>query len=347
MNARALLLVCLLPAMASAQGYAGLGTEADAGFAAVTPPAAFEFPRDHGAHPEFRIEWWYLTAVLTGADGAEYGAQWTLFRSALAPGEAEGWASPQIWMGHAGLTSATAHFHAERIARGGVGQAGVEAAPFAAWIDDWRMSGADLGALSLHASGDGFSYDLSVTAEGPIVPQGNGGFSVKSASGQASYYYSQPFYRASGSIEIGGETVEVTGRAWLDREWSSQPLAADQDGWDWVSLHLDTGEKLMAFALRATDGGRFRSGAWIAADGTPTPLEDGDIVMTPMARTEVAGREVPTAWRIEIPRFSLDVSATALNAESWMGVSFPYWEGPVGFSGSHAGRGYLEMTGYE
>ena len=90
-------------------------------------------------------------------------------------------------------------------------------------------------------------------AEGPLVLQGDRGYSVKSAGGQASHYYSQPFYRVTGRLDLPAGPVAVTGQAWLDREWSSQPLAADQTGWDWFSLSFDTGEKMMGFVLR--DGG--------------------------------------------------------------------------------------------
>ena len=150
------------------------------------------FPRDHGAHPDYRIEWWYLTANLEGPDGTAYGAQWTLFRSALAPGEGEGWASPQLWMGHAALTTGETHYSAERMGRGGIGQAGVTLSPFAATIDDWKMTsraaaGADeLSALDISAAGKGFSYALALDAEGPLVLQGESGLfgEVRAGAGE-------------------------------------------------------------------------------------------------------------------------------------------------------------------
>ncbi len=161
-------------------------------------PARFSFPEDHGPHPAYRIEWWYLTATLSGEDGTDYGVQWTLFRSALAPREADGWEASQLWMGHAGLTTSDAHFSAERLARGGIGQAGAIPAPFSAWIDDWAMTATDpqtpdaLDALNLTARGADFAYDLDLTATGPLIFHGDGGYSVKSAEGQASYYYCSP-----------------------------------------------------------------------------------------------------------------------------------------------------------
>ena len=134
MNVRAILLSLFLANPIFAQGFAGLGSTATDDFAVPTRGAEFSFPGDHGSHADFRIEWWYLTAVLTGEDGRDYGIQWTLFRSALEPHRTESWDSPQIWMGHAGLTTPEAHFHAERFSRDAVGQAGVTASPFEAWI---------------------------------------------------------------------------------------------------------------------------------------------------------------------------------------------------------------------
>lgn len=346
MNARVVIFLLLGTGNAVAQGFAGLGTDAE-GFTVPEPGKRFEFPRDHGDHPDYRIEWWYLTAILTAPDGADYGLQWTLFRSALAAGEAEGWESPQVWFGHAAVTSASAHFATERFARGGTGQAGVTAAPFAAWIDDWKMAGDSLDRLRITATGEDFAYDIAMQAEGPLVFHGDRGYSVKSAQGQASYYYSQPFYTVEGTLTLPGGEVPVHGAAWLDREWSSQPLADDQSGWDWFSLSFDTGEKMMGFSLRDADGGSFTSATWIAADGGATPYGDGNLVATPLETSRVEGRDVPTRWRLTLQDRALDVNVGALNPKAWMDLSIPYWEGPVQVTGTHPGKGYLEMTGYE
>jgi len=346
MNARILLFLLLWPIAAMAQGFAGLGTGAE-GFATPRPDPQFDFPADHGPHPDYRIEWWYLTANLKAADGTPYGLQWTLFRSALAPGEGEGWTSPQVWFAHAAVTTPDAHYVTERFARGGVGLAGVQAAPFRAWIDEWALEGPDLNTLNMRAQGPDFGYDMDLRAEGPLVLQGQGGFSVKSAEGQASYYYSQPFYRISGVLQLPEGPVEVTGNAWLDREWSSQPLSESQSGWDWFSLSFESGDKLMGFQLRQRDGTQYSASTWIGADGTTTAYPDGAFTAEPLVQSAVAGREVPTTWRVRLPDRGLDVTVAALNTDAWMAVSIPYWEGPVVISGSHAGVGYLEMTGYE
>lgn len=334
--------------LARAQGYGGLGRAAE-GFALPRPDRALAFPRDHGPHPDFRIEWWYLTANLTAADGPEFGIQFTLFRSALAPGEAPGWRSPQIWMGHAGLTGETAHYAAERLARGGIGQAGVRSDPFAAWIDHWRMRGtpgAGLDQLDLAVQAATFGYQLTLDATGPLVLHGRAGYSVKTHDGQASHYYSQPRYRARGVLDLPQGRVAVTGRAWLDREWSSQPLDPDQDGWDWFALNFDSGAQLMGYRMRGARG-IVTAGTWIGADGRAEPLARGAFRADPLETARVAGRDIPVRWRVRLPHKRLDAEIAALNPQSWMNTRFPYWEGPVRISGSHRGRGYLEMTGYQ
>jgi predicted secreted hydrolase len=335
-----------------AQGFAGLGMSGD-GFAPVVPGKTFTFPADHGPHPDYRIEWWYVTANLVDSAGAAYGAQWTLFRQSMHPGAPqEGWANQQIWMGHAAVTRADTHRFSEAFARGGVGQVSVETKPYRAWIDSWQMRSLDdmrddtLAPLELNASGADFAYALRLDADHALVLQGEAGYSRKSERGQASYYFSQPYFKATGSITIDDKPVEVTGRAWMDREWSSQPLASDQTGWDWLSLHFNSGEKLMLFRLRQTDGKNYVSGKWFSPDGKARQIASADITMTPKALSEIEGRKIPTTWDIAIPYLALTISCVPLNAKSWMATSFPYFEGPIGFAGSHSGVGYLEMTGY-
>nr|WP_306265845.1 lipocalin-like domain-containing protein [Pararhizobium sp. IMCC3301] len=351
------------------QGFAGLGGDSE-GFAEVTPGKIFSFPQDHGAHPDFRIEWWYVTANLSDTAGNPYGIQWTLFRRALTPGSQQsGWNRQQLWLGHAALSAKGRHLSAEIAARGGTGQAGITTAPFAAWIDDWSLTsiakqspaagapGPDaFSEMRLTASDEAFSYDLTLATDKNLIFHGESGFSRKSDIGQsegsqsgadqASYYYSQPFFTVSGTVSLDGKDIKVSGKAWLDREWSSQPLAASQTGWDWFSLHFDSGEKLMLFRLRDKEADNYTSGTWISPDGSATALTPDDIIMTPLQTARIAGRDVPVRWRLEVPGKGVEIETAALNADSWMLTSIPYWEGPVQVSGSHDGVGYLEMTGY-
>ncbi|WP_112874865.1 lipocalin-like domain-containing protein [Paracoccus endophyticus] len=345
MNARWLLIALLwgpLPAAGQQDGFAGLGSDVE-GFALPDPARPLAFPRDHGPHDAFRIEWWYLTANLRGDDGRDYGAQWTLFRSALSPtGAQSGWSTPQVWMAHAAVTTPDAHHVAERFGRGGIGQAGVVAQPFAAWIDDWSLGaegGADgLDRLAIKARGSDFAYALTAVAEGPPVAHGKDGYSVKGPGGQASHYYSQPFYRVTGQLSLPDGAVHVSGLAWLDREWSSQPLDRSQTGWDWFALHLDDGRKLMAAQVRGAEP--FVFGSLIDANGRVRPLEGADIALRPGRGTP------PVSWSVDLPGEGLELTVEAVNPDSAMTTSVPYWEGPVRVGGSVGGRGYLEMTGY-
>jgi predicted secreted hydrolase len=358
-------------------GFAGLGQEAG-DFAQAHDGIRLSFPEDHAAHPDYRIEWWYLTANLEDERGEPLGLQWTLFRQALSepressPDERPApWAADQLWMAHMAVSRGETHRVAERFARSHSrqddGQAGAVAEPFRAWIDHWQLAsrvdtsdesgeGDTFAELQLTAQQDdahgGFGYDLTLVAEGPLVLHGVDGFSQKSADGQGSMYYSQPFWRVEGEVTLDGESRAVSGRGWLDREWSSQLLGPEQQGWDWFSLHLASGHKLMAFQLRGggADGGDYRSGTWIDPEGEPTALTPDEIAMTPLATQRAAGREVPTRWRLEVPRAGLDMIVEAPHAERWMDTSVAYWEGEViardAESGEHRGIGYLEMTGY-
>ncbi|MGP9765492.1 lipocalin-like domain-containing protein [Halomonas sp. AOP13-D3-9] len=359
---------------ASSAGFAGLGQDAD-GFQHAVPNQLLTFPTDHSAHPDYRIEWWYLTANLEDESGEPLGLQWTLFRQALMPPnerpEPTPWAADQLWMAHMAISQGEQHYVAERFGRSlsqtplstpQDSQAGVIASPFHAWLDDWQLKAneqadsSDFNSLTLTAySGEGaarFGYALELTAEGPLVLHGDKGFSQKAANGQGSMYYSQPFWQIEGDVTLNGETKTVSGRGWLDREWSSQLLDARQSGWDWFSIHFDDGHKLMTFQLRggSAQNADYRSGTLITPEGRATPLANNDITLTPLASSAVAGRKVPTQWRLEIPSVEIDINIEAPHANRWMTTSVPYWEGEVVVndraSGEPLGEGYLEMTGY-
>src|SRR6516165_723509 len=223
-------------------------------------------------------------------------------------------------MGHAAVTRAGTHRFAETFARGGVGQAGVAAQPFRAWIDARQMRGPDgmnattISPLEVSASGNDFDYTLRLEADRGLVLQGERGYSRKTASEQASYYYSQPFFTATGRLSIDGLAFDVTGLAWMDREWSSQPLAADQTGWDWLALHFDSGEKLMLFRMRQTDGNNYVSGNWILPDGATRRLAPDEIGMKPTKMIEIGEHKLPGRWYITSASLKLVIECAPVNA---------------------------------
>ena len=334
---------------------------ADGDFETAVRGRALEFPRDHGAHPGYRIEWWYLTANLEDASGQDYGAQWTLFRTAVRPPDEEranGWQSGQIYMAHFALTWPEGHDAWQRYARGGdhdgEAQAGAKAMPFAAWLDDWSLASSGGGWLPLTVQARQGDYAMRLELESDLAPvlQGDAGFSQKHPGGGGSYYYSQPFLEARGELEIAGERIPVSGQAWLDREWSSQFLQDDQAGWDWFSMHLDSGEKLMLFRLRSADrenGGEYRHGVLIGSTGQTRTLDPDRIVFEPVTESRVAGRTLPTGWRVSLPEVDRMFRVEAVREDQWMDVDFPYWEGAVRIIGEgpkNSGRGYVELTGY-
>lgn len=326
------------------------------GYARMDPDRPLVFPADHGPHPEHRIEWWYLTANLRDGDGRLWGLHWTLFRQSMTPADDPGgWASNQVWMAHAALSTPDGHHYAERFARGGIGQAGVELddAGFDAWLDDWHWSGPEPSPLpgKLALAFEGFELELALTADTPWVRQGEGGFHRKSDQGQASYYYSQPHIHAEGRLTTPDGELELTGPAWLDREWSSQPLAPNQPGWDWLSLHFDDGTGLMVYRLRREEGEDAVSGTWIEADGRARTLDGDAIELSAESDTRVAlpgggHKTLPLTWTLALPGAGEQWRITAPRPDSWLDTLFPYWEGPIEARGSRDGVGYLELTGY-
>ena len=336
--------------------------QAAEGYARAENGAVLQFPRDHGEHPDFRIEWWYLTANLQDEQGRSYGAQWTLFRTAVKPPEpgappgVEG--NRQIYMAHFALTWPDGHTAFQRYARGGhspeASRAGVTSSPFFAWLDDWTLRSLAPGWLPLEARArqDGYRLELNLDSQLPLVLQGENGFSQKHPQGGGSYYYSQPFLAASGTLTIADETLPVSGQAWLDHEWSSQFLQEDQAGWDWFALHLESGEKLMLFRLRERqpgDTGNYRHGVLISPTGESTVLDPARIRFQVAGTQPVAGRTLPLHWNISLPEIGRELEIRAIRADQWMDVDFPYWEGAVTLTGETAGSrgtGYMELTGY-
>jgi predicted secreted hydrolase len=333
------------------------------GYEQARPGQPLSFPLDHGPHPGYRIEWWYLTANLSDTSGRSYGAQWTLFRLSVHPPETRSAAKTslnnQVFMAHVAVTTPDDHVSFQRYARGGENQesdrAGVTSRPFFAWLDDWALksTGPDWLPLEVQARQDDYALHLQLDGNAPPVVQGDAGFSQKHTNGGGSIYYSQPFLQASGVLLVNGETIAVSGDAWLDREWSSQFLQADQSGWDWFSLHLDSGEKLVLFQLRQLPGSmhddNFLYGRLIAADGEPTALVPELIKLTVLDEAVVAGRSLPVHWRIELPQIDRLFELKTLHPRQWMNVDFPYWEGVITVTGSgpgNRGRGYMELTGY-
>lgn len=337
--------------------------EGNPGFARVLAPRAFAFPQDHGAHPDFRDEWWYVTGNLDGADGRRFGFQVTFFRHGLTAHPVRRpshWAADQVYMAHFALTDAASQrFMAfERRARGGaIGLAGAQLAPFKVWLEDWRMEaeqGDDFPWNLVAREGDE-ALRLVLRAEKPLVLQGKDGLSQKSAeAGNASYYYSGTRLRAEGMVEAGGQTFPVQGNAWLDREWGTSALAPYQEGWDWFALQFRDGTELMFYQLRQKNGriDPHSSGSWIDRNGVKTPLAHDDVELAILDQWQAPGGfRYPGRWRITVKPLHKTFLVRPILADQELRVSLRYWEGAVDVSDAGqpdiaVGRGYIEMTGY-
>ena len=333
------------------------------GFARAAGPRSFRFPEDHGPHEDFRNEWWYFTGNLMTAGGRQFGYQYTLFRSALAPVDTEresAWATRQVYMAHFALTDpmqGTFYAH-ERFSRGAAGLAGAEIRPFRAWLERWEIRGGeDPPPFRLLVTEGGTSIELELETAKPVVLHGDRGLSQKgSEPGNASYYYSYTRMPTRGTVTVGLKTFEVQGSSWLDREWSTSALGEGQVGWDWFALQLSDGRDLMVYQLRGVDGraDALSSGTLVTADGSSRSLQRDDFAIEILDRwtSPATGISYPSKWRLVVPTAALDLQITPQLPDQELDLSFRYWEGSVSVTGSShgtaiTGLGYVELTGYE
>ncbi len=333
------------------------------GFERAAPGRALVFPEDHGPHPTFRTEWWYLTGNLEGSGGRPFGFQLTFFRNGLSPDRVDSpsaWRTDQAWMAHFAVTDVdgASHHAFERFARGAAGLAGARASPFRVWLEDWTVAsvGDALFPLEVRAEEGDVLLELVLEAEKEMVLQGDAGYSRKGTDpGQASYYYSYTRLTARGRVRTGGDTVEVGGLAWMDREWSTSVLSEGQVGWDWFALQLTDGAELVFYQLRRSDGSTdpFSRGLYVRPDASTLSLSPGDWSLEVLDRwsSPVDGTLYPSRWRVRIPALGLELDVRSRVPDQELDLGFRYWEGAVAVEGRTAdgsveGWGYAELTGY-
>lgn len=324
-------------------------------------PRALVFPRDHGAHPETRIEWWYVTGALA-AGGGEYGFQITFFRSRtdVARDHPSAFAAKQLLFAHAAVTEVAARRlrHDQRLAREGFGVASAALDDTRVAIRDWSLARdgpVERSRYRTRVAAAGFSFDLEMSATQPVLLQGAAGFSRKGPRPQqASHYVSEPQLDVRGGVTLDGTRLDVRGRAWLDHEWSDELLDPQAVGWDWIGMNLDDGSALTAFRLRRADGtALWAGGSFRAAGGAARDFGPGDVRFTPGRawRSAATGAGYPVEWRVDTPAGAFVVRALvdAQELDSRGSTGTVYWEGLsdlLDAQGRRVGRGYLEMTGY-
>ncbi len=329
-------------------------------------PWRWNFPRDHGSHPEFRTEWWYFTGNLIDASKNRFGYQLTFFRQGVllkAKDPTQVWAIRDIYPGHFALTDATSNqfWYSERVSREGPNFAGAAIDRMDVWLLNW-VSKMEGNRIRIEARHQGMGLSLDLVPQKPLIFHGKNGLSQKGPrEGQASYYYSYTSLTTEGWIKtpLLQSTIPVKGRSWFDHEFGSNQLAPDQAGWDWFSLHLSDGQELMVYFLRKKDGTiePSSSGTLVKSSGNTTHLKLSEIKLEVLDywKSPKSGGRYPSHWRMKVLSAGIEIELRSLVpsqellTEGSTGVI--YWEGAVAGKGTSAGRpitceGYVELTGY-
>jgi predicted secreted hydrolase len=333
-------------------------------FLSANAPWHFRFPRDHAAHDRFASEWWYFTGHVRAADGRRFGYELTFFRLGLRPGDARPtrgesqWRGNELYPAHFALTdeAGKTFVHYERFAREALGAGFASTKRLDVRDEGWTLTGPS--PFRLHASVDGKGIDFSLTSEKPPAVHGHDGISKKGPCATcASHYYSMTRLRTAGTLTYGGARLAVSGISWMDHEFGSGELQANQVGWDWFSVQLDDRRELMLYLLRQKDGSVTpeSSGSLIDARGHVTYLPRSAFVVTTTGswKSPHTGGVYPSGWRVRVAAAGVDLVLAPVLADQELantvgGVS--YWEGAVdvrdGVSGHSLGVGYVELTGY-
>jgi predicted secreted hydrolase len=333
------------------------------GYARAVAPYDWQFPRDHGPHPEYQTEWWYYTGNLGTQDGRRFGYQMTIFRRAITPtppdADASEWRTNQVYLAHFTVTDVEGDrfYHHQRFSRGGADLAGATVEPgFRVWLEDWQVVARndDATLTAINAEGDGVSVDLTLEQVKPPALQGEGGLSPKSDEpGNASYYYSLSRLLTEGTVTVDGETFTVSGTTWMDHEFSTSALGSDAVGWDWYGLHLDDNRELMLGQIRLEGGGiePVFGGTVVFPDGSTRLLDASAITVEPTGlwASPHTGATYPAGWALNVDTGEpepLRLTLTPLVDDQELTEGIAYWEGAVRITGDVTGYGYVELTGY-
>jgi len=323
----------------------------------------FAFPRDHAAHPDNKIEWWYYTGNVSTQTGRRFGFQITFFRVGIehTPANPSKWAVRDLYMTHLAVSDPQGqkYRYAEKISRGGPGLAGAATDRYYVWNEDWSavLDGKQHKLKAIDAKA---GIDLVLDGGKPPAINGINGINQKGArEGNASHYYSLTRMPTKGAIIVDGERFEVSGETWMDHEFSTSFLEPEQRGWDWLSIQLSDNRELMLYRMRRADGARDprSSGTLIDASGKTTHLTNDDFTLTPGQSTFKSknGAVYPTEWTVSIPSQHIELRITTPLQDQELSLvqstGIAYWEGMIDIAGkdggtSVTGHGYLEMTGY-
>jgi predicted secreted hydrolase len=325
------------------------------------PGYKFTFPQDYFNHEDYQTEWWYYTGNVTSTDGHRFGFELTFFRQGVSREAAlNPWTVPDLWMAHIALSdiSGQKFYSEERLNRAGPGIAGVDAQSGLVWNGNWQAQISDSEELLRGVAGK-FQLTLNLHPVKQPVIQGQNGASQKAeGSGHASHYFSLTRLLTKGTIDLAGKSYRVEGTSWIDHEFFTGSMAANETGWDWLSIQLADNSELMLYRLRHKDGSidPYSSGSYIDASGKTQFLSTKDFKMTPantVWTSPATKATYPVHWHVSIPTLKLEMDVTTpLQSQELTGkFGTTYWEGAVDIAGDRdqsplRGVGYLEMVGY-
>lgn len=328
-------------------------------------PRPLVFPRDFGAHPDYRTEWWYLTGWL-GEAADRMGFQVTFFRSRTLHPESNPsrFAPRQLLFAHAALAlPAEGQLrHAEVAGRAGPAGAAFSIADTGVELAGWSLQRTPEDHYKVSIPTDKFTLELvAIPTQAPVL-RGEGGYSTKGPEARfASYYYSRPQLKVSAQVSLknavghrGGveKLLNLSGSAWFDHEWSSSLMMPGAVGWDWFGINLLDGSSLMAFRMRdATGATLFSEWDWRDAKGQRIESRQ-DVIWLPSGQWRS-----PRSLFTYPERFALRVGERTLTLRPLMSdqevdaqtsTGGFYYEGAVELleNGKLLGKGYLELTGY-
>ncbi|GAB2659618.1 lipocalin-like domain-containing protein [Vibrio panuliri] len=328
-----------------------LFTQTTKEFAVVTEDKPVALPRDFALDPSYQHGWWHFFANVKDANGERYGVQWSFFRISNNPQVVSGWQNSQLYLSHIVVSNEKHVWKEQRIARGGIGQAGVDTAPFKVWLDNWSWSSLGRtpfpGVLSVET--DNLNLKLDSVASGPFVLPGNRGYVMKGKVDQlASHNLTAPFIKVSGELALdGGPAFEIEGQAWMSKEWGSGLLNTAQIGWDWFVFHLDHQTTLSVHHYRYQDAANHAVATLSTSSGKVIPISQDEITIIPIQTSLLARHKpIPLEWMINIPKYDISLTTQVQNSNLWLPFVMPYWEGPIRTSGSHNSQGFMQLAGY-
>jgi predicted secreted hydrolase len=319
-------------------------------FEPVLPGKELTFPEDFAQHLQYQHEWWRYFATLTDDNGQLYGVQWSFSRIATDNRNERGWRNPHLYYSHIVITSQNDVWRQQRIARAGIGQAGINLLPFRLMMDNWNWRSVGRlplpGLLSVET--DNFSVQLSSTALSPLVLDGDHGYSLKhDLLPLATYSVKSPFLKVAGRLELNGQQLHVTGDGWLEKEWGSDLLTEQAQTSALFSLRLDEGRILTVQRVGVNQSSTYTRGLLADDEGTTTSLSGDMITLTPLEYITLKnGKLIPLKWTVKVPDHDIELTVRALNNEQWHPFFVTNWEGPVISAGMQPVSGFLQLTGY-